>query len=403
MKFTKRLLTIALSMSMVMPLCATAYAAQTVTNLSATIKANATDSSLYDVTVTFSVADSSKQMSLLLTGPNTDNNLDDNDIVHINQFGKNEPDEAVIVSGSGTCTFSVTKARMEVAGATVNESEGTTTLRVSMGADDATESISVAATYDKPTSTTVPVTGVELGDDSIDLTVGDTQTLVAVVKPADATNKNVTWSSSEPNVATVDATGKVTAVAPGQATITVTTVDGNKTDTCVVTVSAEEVPAEAITLNKPETTLAVGKTETLTATLTPSNATSEVLWVSSDTEVATVDANGLVTAVAVGEPATITAFIDANGDGALDDGDTIRATCTVRVEAAPDELLGDIDGNGTVDIDDAILLFQHSVLPDIYQIEYKGNIDFDKNGAVDIDDAILLFQYSVLPDIYPIG
>ena len=198
MKFTKRLLTIALSMGMVMPLCATAYAAQTVTNLSAKVKPNATDSSLYDVTVTFSVADSSKQMSLLLTGPNTDNNLDDNDIVHINQFGKNEPDEAVIVSGSGTCTFSVTKARMEVAGATVNESEGTTTLRVSMGADDATESISVAATYDKPTSTTVPVTGVELGDDSIDLTVGDTQTLVAVVKPADATNKYVTWSSSEP-------------------------------------------------------------------------------------------------------------------------------------------------------------------------------------------------------------
>ena len=87
----------------------------------------------------------------------------------------------------------------------------------------------------------------------------------------------------------------------------------------------------------------------------------------------------------------------------MDDDETIRATCAVTVVEAPDELLGDIDGNGTVDIDDAILLFQHSVLPDIYQIEYKGNIDFDKNGAVDIDDAILLFQYSVLPDIYPIG
>ena len=85
MKFTKRLLTIALSMSMVMPLCATAYAAKTVTINSATIKANAPDSSLYDVTVTFSVADSSKQMSLLLTGPNADNKLDDNDIVHINK------------------------------------------------------------------------------------------------------------------------------------------------------------------------------------------------------------------------------------------------------------------------------------------------------------------------------
>ena len=147
MKFTKRLLTIALSMSMVMPLCATAYAAPTVTDLSATIKANATDSNLYDVTVTFTVEESSKQVTLLLTGPNTDDKLDDNDIVHINQFGKNNPDEAVIVSGSGTCTFSVSKERMTAAGATVDESAGTTTLSVSMGADDADEADSTAVTF----------------------------------------------------------------------------------------------------------------------------------------------------------------------------------------------------------------------------------------------------------------
>ena len=146
MKFTKRLLTIALSMSMVMPLCATAYAAPTVTDLSATIKANAEDTSLYDVTVTFTVADSSKQVTLLLTGPNTDNKLDDNDIVHINQFGKNEPDEASII-GSGTCTFSVSKERMTAAGATVDESAGTTTLSVSMGADDADAADSTAVTF----------------------------------------------------------------------------------------------------------------------------------------------------------------------------------------------------------------------------------------------------------------
>lgn len=308
MKFTKRLLTIALSMSMVMPLCATAYAAKTVTINSATIKANATDSSLYDVTVTFSVADSSKQMSLLLTGPNADNKLDDNDIVHINQFGKNEPDEAVIVSGSGTCTFSVTKARIAAAGATVDESAGTTTMSVIMGADDATEAADPEpVTYVTSGTETVAVTGVELGDTSINLTEGNTQTLVAVVKPADATNQNVTWSSSDETVATVE-NGVVKALKKGTTTITVTTEDEGFTATCEVTVNEES-----------------------------------------------------------------------------------------------DELLGDIDGNKTVDIDDAILLFQHSVFPDVYQIEYKGNIDFDKSGTVDIDDAILLFQYSVFPDIYPIG
>ena len=152
MKFTKRLLTIALSMGMVMPLCATAYAAPTVTINSATITANATDPNLYDVAVTFTVEENSKQLTLLLTGPNTDGKLDDNDIVHINQFGKNEPDEATIVSGSGTCTFSVTKARIAAAGATVDESAGTTTLSVSMGADDATEATKPKlVTYDDST------------------------------------------------------------------------------------------------------------------------------------------------------------------------------------------------------------------------------------------------------------
>lgn len=236
MKFTKRLLTIALSMGMVMPLCATAYAAPTVTINSATISP-AEDNDLYNVTVTFTVEESSKQLTLLLTGPNTDKILTDDEIVHINQFGKNEPDEATIVSGSGTCTFSVSKARIAAADATVNESAGTTTLSVSMGADDADAAASADVTYVAPEPAEVNVTGVELGDTAINLTVGNKQTLVAVVKPADATNKNVTWTSSNTDVATVDATGVVTAVSKGEAKITVTTEDGGFKAECTVTVT----------------------------------------------------------------------------------------------------------------------------------------------------------------------
>ena len=66
-------------------------------------------------------------------------------------------------------------------------------------------------------------------------------------------------------------------------------------------------------------------------------------------------------------------------------------------------LLGDIDGSGEVDIDDAVLLLQYSIFPDFYPIEYLGNVDFDKNDSVDIDDAVLLLQYSIFPDFYPIG
>jgi len=88
------------------------------------------------------------------------------------------------------------------------------------------------------TAATVAVTGVTLNKTTLALTAGGTETLTATLAPETVTNKNVTWSSSDVNIATVDNAGKVTAVAAGTATITVTTVDGSKTATCAVTVTA---------------------------------------------------------------------------------------------------------------------------------------------------------------------
>ena len=69
----------------------------------------------------------------------------------------------------------------------------------------------------------------------------------------------------------------------------------------------------------------------------------------------------------------------------------------------PDYLVGDLDGSGVVDLADAILLFNHSMLGDIYPIDYAGNIDFTGDEVVDLADAILLFNHSMLPDIYPLA
>lgn len=80
------------------------------------------------------------------------------------------------------------------------------------------------------------VTGVSLNMATANIAVGDIETLVATVEPENATVKTVIWSSDDPDVATVDSAGKVTGVASGNATITVTTVDGDFTDTCEVTV-----------------------------------------------------------------------------------------------------------------------------------------------------------------------
>ena len=83
------------------------------------------------------------------------------------------------------------------------------------------------------------VSGIALDKTELALTVGDTQTLAATITPDNANNKNVSWSSDKPSVATVDEKGNVTAVAVGTANITVKTVDGEKTAVCAVTVTAK--------------------------------------------------------------------------------------------------------------------------------------------------------------------
>ena len=164
-----------------------------------------------------------------------------------------------------------------------------------------------------------PVTGVTLDSNTLALLTGEHTTLVATVLPADASNKAVTWASSNTNVATVNAEGKVVAVGPGSATVTVTTVDGSKTSTCTVTVTQ---PVTSVTLNKQETTIVAGETESLVATVNPSNASNkQVTWTSSNESVATVNQNGLVTAKGLGSAVITVTTVDGNK----------TATCTVTV------------------------------------------------------------------------
>ena len=166
------------------------------------------------------------------------------------------------------------------------------------------------------------VESVSLDKTSITLTEGDSQTLTATVSPSNATNKNISWSSSNTSVATVN-NGVVTAIKAGTATITVTAEDGGKTATCQVTVNAKVYNVESVSLDKTNITLTEGDSETLTATVSPSNATNKnVIWKSSNTSVATVN-NGVVTAIKAGT-ATITVTTDDGGK---------TATCQVTVEA----------------------------------------------------------------------
>ena len=174
---------------------------------------------------------------------------------------------------------------------------------------------------------TVAVTGVTVAPAALTLEVGQTGALTATVTPTTATNKAVTWTSSAPAIATVDASGTVKGIAPGTATITVKTADGGKTATCAVTVKAAAAPAvkvTGITLNHASITVN-GDLERvqLIATVAPATATDQSLtWTSSDASVASVDGAGLVTIRKKGK-ATVTA--KAN------DGSGVSASCLFDV------------------------------------------------------------------------
>ena len=149
----------------------------------------------------------------------------------------------------------------------------------------------------------IAVTGVSLSQNSVTLEIGGTTNLTATVNPSNATNKAVSWSSSNQSVATVN-NGTVTAVAEGTATITATA--GGKSASCPVTVNKKVVAVTSVVLDKAEVELETGGTVTLTTSVKPDDATDKtVSWTTSDAKIATVE-NGTVTAVAEGT-ATITA------------------------------------------------------------------------------------------------
>ncbi len=146
---------------------------------------------------------------------------------------------------------------------------------------------------------TVAVTGVEVNKKSLSMNVGDIVTLTATVDPKDASNKNVSWSSSDEDVVTVSK-GKVTAKSPGTATITVSTQDGNKKATVKVTVIEQDIPVTDIKLSTDSVTMKVEESKTVEVTLSPSNATQKKLtWTSEDDTIAKVE-NGKITGVGVG-------------------------------------------------------------------------------------------------------
>ena len=202
-------------------------------------------------------------------------------------------------------------------------SKGETIIRVTTEDGNKTDECKVIVSEENPI---VPVTGIEISTTNLPLKQGTSHTLVASVKPDNATNKAVTWSSDNDAVATVSGAGLVEAKTVGTANIKVTTQDGNFEKTCLVTVTADDVPLTGLKVSPAETHIKVGQAGTLNVRYEPVTAThKEVTWVTSDAAIVTVDQDGNIKGVAVGE-AIIT--VKSKQD------ETIKGTCRVIVDPA---------------------------------------------------------------------
>ena len=186
-----------------------------------------------------------------------------------------------------------------------------------IGKQTVTVTISGATASFQITVLPIEVTDITLSKDELTINKGESAVLTATVSPDNATDKTVTWASDDESVATVDSEGKVTAVSVGSCNVTATA--GEKSAKCKITVMS---PASEITVSDKTVSLHSGDTKQLTTVLAPDDCTDTVSWSSSNEEAATVDENGLVTALKPGK----TVITAAAASGVID-------TCTVTVDA----------------------------------------------------------------------
>ena len=226
-------------------------------------------------------------------------------------------------TGDKTVTWSSTNTSVATVNGSgkvtgVNEGEAKIVVKTNTGGFTDTCYVSVTLTAE------VSVTDVSVTPTSLSLVKDQAEQLTAVVSPANASFKEVEWTTSSAAVATVSTSGLVTAIAQGSATITARTIDGSKTATCAVMV--DYTPVSSITLN--ETNLSLtgknsagnGETFALTAAIMPASANPSITWSSNNSSIASVDAAGMVTSNSRG-----TAVITATATGG------VTATCTVKV------------------------------------------------------------------------
>lgn len=229
---------------------------------------------------------------------------------------ENATDKSVVWESGNESAATVSQEGLVTA---VGEGKATITVKTNDGGFSASCEVTVKKKV-------IAVTGVKLSAESMTLREGDRGILTATVEPANATNKNVEWWTTDLDIVSVTSapggsTGYVEARKAGKTTVTVKTENGEFSASCEITVEKKEVPVTGITIEPSSLKLPVGDTYSLIPHVQPSDATNQdIKWLSTNESVATVNAEGKVTAVAAGN-AEIRAMLEGK-----------FATCPVEVD-----------------------------------------------------------------------
>ena len=164
----------------------------------------------------------------------------------------------------------------------------------------------IEITCDKDKCKNKQIESLSFTQDEISVKKGETIRLIVMINPSELSGSKLTWKSSDSNIVSVDKNGVVKGINEGSAIITVTSSNG-KTATCTIKVVKESVNVQKIKLTPVKTNIDIGSSTQVSAVIEPANATNrDLVWISSDTKIATVDKNGVVKGLKSGT-VTITA------------------------------------------------------------------------------------------------
>lgn len=245
---------------------------------------------------------------------------------------------------------------------------------------------------------TVLATGVNIREEDTVVNVGEYFQLDADVAPGNVSNRNVSWTSSDPTIMSVLDSGLVKVLKSGTVTFTATTEDGtNLTDTVKLT---SKVAVDSIKADKKSAKIKIGETYQPVVSILPEDAYNKnINWSSADESVAKVDENGVITGVSAGVT-SITGRSEDNSELSVKIKITVTdevAVETPKPTATPDVAeykLGDVNGDGYINASDALLVLKHSAKLSLLDEEQQLRAEVVKDGNIDASDALNILKYA---------